>query len=304
MKNHMVILKNKLFLICLVIIFSLSFFSGCDQLNSSQNASSKNEIKVEKESTYDRVIKNGKIRVGYVSVPPGCIVDPATGEKTGITVDILREIAKNTGLDIEFTEEVGWGTMIQGLDAGRYDMIGSNTWANPVRGKLATLSKPIYYSGIGIWVRSDDERFNEKDSWSSINTPDTRLGVMDGSTGEVIATTQFPNAKHVTYTDLTGEPQLFLELTANKVDIVFAEPVQGLDYLKSNPGKIKNIAAASPIRIFANVYLMPKKEFQLKGMVDVALESLQNSGFVDQVLKKYEPGPHVYYRVARPFKAD
>ena len=304
MKNHMVILKSRLIYICFALILSLSLFSGCDQFNSSQKSSQNSETKVKKESAYDRIIRTGKIRVGYVTVPPGCIVDPATGEKSGITVDILREIAKNTGLKIEFTEEVGWGTMIEGLDAGRYDMIGSNSWANPVRGKLATLSKPIYYSGIGIWVRSDDDRFNEKDGWASINTPDTRLGVMDGSTGEVIATTQFPNAKHVTYTDLTGEPQLFLELIANKVDIVFAEPVQGLGFLKSNPEKIKNIAAASPIRIFANVYLMPKKEFQLKGMIDVALESLQNSGFVDQVLKKYEPGPNVYYRVARPFRAN
>lgn len=256
------------------------------------------------KTAYERIIKTGKIRVGYVSVPPGCIVNPNTGDLSGITIDILNEIGKNTNLDIEYTEEVGWGTMIQGLDGGRYDMIGSNSWANPIRGKLVILSKPIYFSGIGIWVRSDETRFMESDNWASINKQNIRLGVMDGSTGEVIATSQFPDAKHMTYTDLMGEPQLFLELVANKVDIVFAEPVQGLDFLKSNPGKIKNIAADSPIRIFANVYLLPKNEFQLKNMIDTALEDLQNSGFVDKILKKYEPGLNVFYRVARPFQAS
>jgi len=257
-----------------------------------------------KTSAYEQIMQSKKIRVGYVSVPPGCIVDPATKELSGITVDILRQIGKNTDLNIEFTEEVGWATMIEGLYTGRYDMIGSNTWANPIRGKLVTLSRPIYYSGIGVWVRSDEKRLSEDDNWASLNNPDIRLGVMDGSTGAAIAKAQFPNAKHVTYTDLTGEPQLFLELTAKKVDVVFAEPAQGIDFLKNNFGEIKNIAADSPIRIFANVYVLPKNEFQFKGMIDTALEDLQNSGFVKNVLKKYEPAPHAFYRVAKPYQLD
>lgn len=278
-----------------VIAFLIIFSFACAQQKEQGQSNS---------SAYDRVFQAKKIRVGYVSVPPGCIVNPATKELAGITIDILRQIGKNCDLAIEFTEEVGWATMIEGLNSGRYDMIGSNTWANPVRGKLTTLSKPIYYSGIGVWVRADDNRFTKDNNWASLNTQTAKLGVMDGSTGAVIAKTQFPNAKHVTYADLTGEPQLFLELTARKVDVVFAEPAQGMAFLKSNPGKIKNIAAAAPIRLFANVYLLPKNEFQFKGMIDTALEDLQNSGFVEQVLKKYEPGPNAYYRVARPYQAN
>jgi cystine transport system substrate-binding protein len=287
---------NATFLVAaLTVIAFLTVSSGCAQ---------QKEQGVGKASAYERILQAKKIRVGYVSVPPGCIVDPATKELSGITVDILRQIGKNTDLQVEFTEEVGWATMIEGLNAGRYDMIGSNTWANPIRGKLTVLSKPIYYSGIGIWVRSDENRLSKDNNWVSMNKPDVKMGVMDGSTGAVIAKDQFPNAKLVTYTDLTGEPQLFLELTAKKVDVVFAEAAQGINFLNNNPGKIKNIAADSPIRIFANVYVLPKNEFQLKGMIDTALEDLQNSGFVDQTLKKYEPGPHAFYRVAKPYRVD
>lgn len=279
------------------VIICLFVFAvcGCEQ--------QKKQVSI-KANAYERIIQAKKIRVGYVSVPPGCIVDPATKKFSGITVDILRQIGKNTDLQIDFVEEVGWATMIEGLNSGRYDMIGSNTWANPIRGKLTTLSKPIYYSGIGVWVRLNEKRLSKDDNWASLNRPDIKLGVMDGSTGAAIAKAQFPNAKHVTYTDLTGEPQLFLELVAKKIDVVFAEPAQGTDYLKNNPANIKNIAANSPIRIFANVYVLPKGEFQLKGMIDTALEDLQNSGFVDQVLKKYEPGPHAFYRIAKPFRVD
>ncbi len=283
--------KNWYVIITVAFVFFTLTLNGCLEKNNDKLA----------KTSYDRIIESGKIRVAYISVPPACIVDPSTGNLSGITIEILNEIGKNTKLEIEYTEEVGWGTMIQGLDAGRYDMMGSNSWANPIRGKLATLSKPIYYSGIGIWVRANDNRFSKDNKWSSINKPNIKLGVMDGSTGEVIASTQFPDAQHASYTDLTGEPQLFMELVANKVDVIFAEPVQGLDFLKTNPGKAKNIASDSPIRIFANVYLLPKKEFQFKNMIDTALEDLQNSGFVDKVLKKYEPGQNVFYRVNRPY---
>lgn len=278
----------------IMILLTITFlFAGCNQSQDDN----------QKESAYDRIIKSGKIRVGYVSVPPGCIVDPNSKKLSGITIEILNKIAENTKLKVEYTEEVGWGTMIEGLNAGRYDMMGNNSWANPIRGKLALLSEPIYYSGIGIWVRKDDNRFNNNSNWLSINSPNVRLGVMDGSTGLVIAIEQFPNAKKVTFTDITGEPQLFLELVAKKVDVVFAEPVQGSDFLKTNPGEIKNIAANDPIRIFANVYLFPTNEFQLKSMIDIALEDLQNSGYVDKILKKYENNRKLFYRVNVPYRS-
>ncbi len=253
---------------------------------------------------YDRVIKGGKIRAAYVNYPPGCVVDTKSGQVSGIFVETLRKIGDNVGVPVEFTEEVGWGTMIQGLDSGRYDIIGSPVWANTVRGKLATLSKPVYFTGIGIWVRADETRLTSDKDWASINSPEIRIAAMDGSTPAVIAKTQFPKAKVVSYPDLTGEPQLFLDVIGNKADVFFAEPAQGLAFLKNNPGKIKNIAAEHPVKIFANVYMMRKNEPQLKGMIDTAVEDLQNSGFLEELLRKYEPGPNAFYRVSQPYRAS
>ena len=41
---------------------------------------------------------------------------------------------------------------------------------------------------------------------------------------------------------------------------------------------------------------------QLKQALDVAIEDLQNSGFIDQLLDKYEPSPNTFYRVAQPYR--
>jgi len=246
------------------------------------------------ESSYDRVMRTGTIRAGFVSYPPGSIVDLKTKEVSGIFPDLLRRIGKNTGLNVEFTEEVGWANLIEGLETKRFDIIGG-VWANPNRGKMATISEPAFFSGVSVWVREDETRFSPEGNWASINAPEVRIGAIDGSTPLNIAKAQFANAKLVTYPNLVTEPQLFVDLATNKIDVFFAEPAQGLLYQRANPGKVKNVAPDRPIRVFGHVFLMRRGEPQFKILVDTALADLEGSGVVDELLRKYEPAPGAFY---------
>jgi polar amino acid transport system substrate-binding protein len=260
----------------------------------------RNEAAVKQETAYDYIIKTTTIRAAYVNYPPGTIVDPKADEVSGIFPDLLRRIGKDTSLDVKFTEEVGYANMIQGLESNRYDIVGG-VWANPNRGKIATVSAPAYYSGIGVWVRAGETRFSSQMNWESINSSDVRVGAIDGSTPLTVAQEQFPKANLVTYPNLTTEPQLFLDLVQNKIDVFFAEPSQGILFAKANPGKIQNIAVDHPLRIFADVFLMKSGEFQLKNLVDTALFDLESRGIVDQLIGKYQPAPGAFYNVAAPY---
>ncbi len=276
----------------LVLLGALIVLPGCQpprQVDSSTSA-------------YKKVIDSGVIHAAYINYPPGCIVDPKTKEVTGIFPDALREMGKSLKLKVEFTEEVGWETMLEGLETGRYDMIGAGVWSNSARGKLATLSVPAYYSGIGIWTRTNETRFKPDNDWASLNDPSVRIAAIDGSTPLLIAQTQFPKAKIVSYPDRTTESQLFLDVVGNKADIFFAEPYTGMKFLSSNAGSVKNIAASKPLRIFSDVFVMPKNEGQFKSMIDNALQEIQNSGELDTIIKKYEGQGHLYYRVATPYQ--
>lgn len=220
---------------------------------------------------------------------------------SGIFVETLEKAAENLGLKVQWTEEVGWGAQIEGLEANRYDIVGSPVWANPTRGKLTTLSAPVYYSGIGVYVRADDDRFDN--GLSGINSPNVRIGTIDGETGDLIARTQFPQARRVSLPQTADISELFLQITTNKADVIFAEPYFGHQFLQSNPNSVRNVAAARPIKVLGNVYMFRKGEEQLKQMLDVAIEDLINSGFVDQLLAKYEPAPGTFYRVAYPYRS-
>lgn len=279
------------FLTIIVSLATTAFHSGSTPAPSSQEA---------KETVYDRVIKSGKLRAAYISYPPACMKDAISGKMSGIFVETIEKAAENCGLKVEWTEEVGWGAQIEGLEADRYDVVGSPVWANPTRGKMTTLSIPVYYSGIGIYVREDETRFGG--DWTAINSDKVRIGTIDGETGDLIARTQFPSANRVSLPQLADISQLFLEVTNNKADVLFAEPYYGYKFLESNPKSVKNIAAENPIRVLGNCYMLKRDQVRMKHMLDVAIEDLLNSGYVDQLLAKYEPTPGTFYRVARPYR--
>lgn len=288
-------MKSKsIFKILLIAAFATLSFTSCNQGNKT-----KTEVQ-QKASIYSRVMQSNTIKCAFLNYPPACMKETKTGKMSGIFVDVLEKAASNLGMKIEWTEEVGWGSQIEGLDKDRYDLVGSPVWANPKRGKLTTLSIPVYYSGIGVYVRVNDNRFDK--DLSKINSKDIKVGTIDGETSDLIADNDFPIATKQSSPENTDISQKFLDLDKKSCDVVFAEPYFAYEYSKNNPGKIKNIAAENPIRLFGNVYMMKAGEWQLKQMLDVAIQDLINSGYVDKVIAKYEPSPNLFYRVAAPYK--
>jgi ABC-type amino acid transport substrate-binding protein len=289
--------------ILLTVVMAVSTaLSGCKQDNG---------VVPQNESVYARVIRTKKIRAAWLTYPPAAMKD-ASGQLHGTFVDTLNEIAKNNGLQVEWMDgETPWGTQIEGLEGDRYDVVGSPVWANYTRARLATLSEPVYYSGIGIFVRQNDSRF--PDDWATgsvaertglLNRPDIRIATIDGETGDLIAKTQFPKATRVSLPQNADIPQLFLEVADNKADVLFAEPYFAHEYLKNNPGKIRNIAAKNPIQVLGNCFMFKKGEWQLKQMFDVAIEVEQDSGIMDGLLEKYENAPGQFYSVALPYRSN
>lgn len=252
-------------------------------------------------SAFARVLAANRIRAGYVSYPPGTIVDPSSGEVSGIFPDLLRAIGQASGLEVQFTEEVGYADIIEGLRTGRFDIVGG-VWANPNRAKGATISEPAYFSGLGVWVRFAETRFTSAGNWASLNDPRVRIGAIDGSSPLGIITAQFPNASLTTYPNLTTEPQLFLDLTQGRIDVFLAEPAQGILFSRSNPRRVRNIAENNPIRVFENVFLMPPNELQFKTFIDASISDLRSSGRLQQLIDKYEPVDGAFHSVARPYE--
>jgi len=285
--------KKHAYCLYLVLILTAMALSSCV-------SSSSNMTNLGKQSLYDRVIRSGKIRCAYLIYPPGCLKEPNTGKLSGIGVEAIELVAKKLGLQIEWVEEIGWGTMLEGLNTRRYDLIATPVWTNAHRAKLVSFSKPLFYSPVFVFARKGDKKF--KNHWEQINSANVKIATIDGGTVEVIAEADFPKAGRLSMPELTDVSQLLLNVGSGKADITFAESTVADRYLHNNPGTIENINPQKPIRVFSSGWIFSRGEFEFKEMLDTVLDEVINSGAMDKIISKYEKAPNEVYRVALPYK--
>src|SRR5690606_5232553 len=122
------------------------------------------------------------LRVGSdVAYPPFEYVDEATGEYVGFDMDIIREIGRRLGMDVQVIN-VAWEGIIPGLLSGHYDVIISAMTITNERAQAVDFSDPYFATGQVILVRADDDRIKEP-----ADLKGKRVAVQIGTTGHFAA---------------------------------------------------------------------------------------------------------------------
>lgn len=248
------------------------------------------------QSVRDRVVKSGVLKVGYIVYPPFVAKDPNSGQLSGTDYEIINQMAQNLGVKVQWTEEVGYASMIEGLQANRYDIV-PGIWQNSARSKLVDFSDPLYYTAFDVYVRTGDARFT--DNLDAINQPGVKIAAIDGQSEDAIAKSQFPKASEVSHPDISDPSVILEDVASKKADLTFAEPVAAAAYIKNNPGVLQNVSVGKPLRTYGYTMIFKQDQPDFKLMLDTAISEVLNSGFVDGVLDKSDPS---LYRVAKPFR--
>src|ERR1700735_3304508 len=94
-------------LISAVVALAVAWFAVA---KLPQSASS-----VKTATAYERVMRTGTIRCGYVRWYPYFTKELKTGELSGLNYDAMAAIGEELDLKIEWAEEVGWGNLGEGL---------------------------------------------------------------------------------------------------------------------------------------------------------------------------------------------
>ena len=173
-------------------------------------------------------------------------------------------------------------------------------WPTAARSKRVDFSTPLFYSGVGAFVRADDNRFDE--NLDLINAASISVATMDGEMADAIARNDFPKANRIAVPQLSEISSMLLNVAEGKADVTFVELYFAHEFLQSNPGSLKNVAGSAPIRVFPNTIMLRSGESELKAMLNVASEELLNLGTVERLLTKYEPARGMFYRVQQPFR--
>ncbi len=239
----------------------------------------------EKESAFERVMRTGEIRCGYIPWPGHIEVDPNTAKKSGMIINIMDAIAEELELKIVWAEEVGWGNFAEGLKTNRYDALCSAVWKSGVRAKMGLLTRTLFYEGMTGVARSDDNRFDE--SLDKLNSPDATVAVIDGDITQAIRKKQFPKSKELALPSDIDSGGYILSVVTEKADVTFVGVKILENYNKNNDKKLKKILGGKPVRMFPDSMAVQSGEHDLKAMLDAAIETLQVSGDMKRILQPY-----------------
>src|SRR5579872_683324 len=138
----------------------------------------------------DRILKDKKIKIGYIPAPPGTIKDSATGEVKGYYVDGVRYIFKTIHVEPELIETT-WANFAAGLQSGQFDLSIAGTFATIQRAAAVEFTKPIHYLGYSAVVKKGDTRFK---TLSDFNKEGIKIAVVQGGAGQEYVKENFPKA--------------------------------------------------------------------------------------------------------------
>lgn len=258
-------------------------------------------LQEKQETAYERVMRTGVLRCGYVIYTPSFIKDPNTKEMSGILYEITEQMAQKLGWQVDWSVETSFADFPEELKTEKIDAMCSGAWAISGRAHHVDYTRPLWYSAVAAWVANGNNKIN---TIEDINTPEIKISAVDGTIPFFLAKEKFPKAEILSMPTLSDYTLNLLNVENGKADVTFVEVYQGNDYLNKNPNTIKNITTNQPITVYGNTIFVKKGEQDLLNALNTALDELINSGFVDQTISKYEKYPNSFRRVAKPYEGE
>lgn len=237
------------------------------------------------DKIYDRIMKTQTIRCGYAEWPPFMAIDPNTQQISGMMHDVWEMIGTKLGLKIKWETAIGWGEITEALNSGKVDMFCLAMWPDAGRLKNLLVSRPMFYNPTYLYGRADDKRFDGR--YETLNDPKYTVIGQEGDITATVLAMKFPKAKSANIAPMDQQGNMIINVTSGKGDVTLLDVPYAEEYMKSNPGKIRQVKGL-PVTIMQSVIPIARGENQLKSMMDAVITDLVNDGTLAGLIQKYE----------------
>ena len=112
----------------LVVLLAVVLAIGAAAITSWALRAKGGQVQSATASDLESIIKRGTIRCGYVSNPHHALSIRIPRKSAVLWLMPSRPSPKPPDFKVEWTEEVGFGSMVEGLRANRYDMVPCAIW--------------------------------------------------------------------------------------------------------------------------------------------------------------------------------
>jgi len=255
-----------------------------------------------RENAFNRVMRTGVLRCGYIPYAPEMMVDPATGKLSGFVYDMTEALGKAAGLKVVWVEEVSTSVMFEGLHSGRYDALCSALFEKPAQARKAAFTTPIDYSESYMYMRSENHSISNSDTAVTLDRPNITVAVVDGEMSSAIAQDQFPHAKIFALPPTASSPSEALTAVATgKADIAFSQKAVAEIFMAHNPTQMRQIGRLPVTTMSQTVASFDPADAALKNFFDSVIHTLYANGTIPRIFKKYDPQQLTYKPLRSPY---
>lgn len=280
-------------LLAMTVAFPLKAALAQDATPEADASASQSAIAVPaagESATIDKIMANGKLRVGVAVTPPWILQDPSTREYYGPTADLMTRIGEELGVPVEYVDS-GWDVLIAGLQSDKFDLTAAPMFATPARMEVIDF---VNYTSAGTcyMVMADNDKVN---SLEDLNSSDVRVVTFTGTGTEEGIRKTYPEATITSIVQPPGGQPPIEEILAGRADvgpfdsplaIFLAQQYPQLKIIPENPEYcIENPDIPFPIGMGIN-----KNDPALTAFLQAIVEDMQddlNAGIIEYSDPKY-----------------
>ena len=168
---------GRMLAVCMSVIMAMFALAGCGGDEAKDSSASSGAVnKADLPEDVQAIVDRGVLKVGVKNVTKGFgYQDPATGEFSGMEIDLAKKIGEYLGVDVEFTP-VTAATRTALLDSGDVDCVIATFTITDERKKSWDFTTPYYTDHVGVLVQ------NASGIKSLADLKGKTVGVSSGST--------------------------------------------------------------------------------------------------------------------------
>lgn len=202
--------------------------------------------------------------------------DESTKEYVGFDVDLIKAIGKQMGYEVKI-QNINFDGLIPGLETNNIDVVIAGMTITEARSQKVNFTKPYYQSGLTIVVKNEDNTIK-----SFKDLEGKKIAVQIGTTGA----TEAKKIKNAQVREFNNAPEAFMELKAGGVEaVVNDKPVNEYYIAKSGSKDAKTVG--EPLQAEEYGIAVAKKNTELAGKLDKALEELKKNGEYEKIYMKW-----------------
>jgi len=232
-----------------------------------------------------RDLAAGKLVVAYGGYPPYTQEDPKTGTVTGLSVDLVNEIAAQLNVKVVW-KKINWNTMAADMKRGEVDFIADPIFETIPRAREFSFTEPYSYvpSAIGV-IRKGSKAYGSLDD---LNDPSVKIAVGQGTAEETLLRVRAPKADIIGVqigSDTAAAANLIL---SGRADIAILTLSDANRFMAAHPEKLEALWESNPPAFMPAGFALQLNDQLGAAFLNVAIRNLRYTGAIDSLAKRYQ----------------